>query len=605
MNKNSNGVKIGSKIGFFIFAFAVVSSGAIAQEKNGVTPGVRSSENNPLGKHKQDQASAEYHFSMAQAYSVEGDIDQAIEEYKLTLMFDSNSALVYSRLATEYVRKGMLSAAMETCKEALQKDPSYVEARLILAGLYSTAHDTRSALMEYGTILKANPHHEEAVVYKSQVLVESGRINEAVILLRQFSKKHSDSALAWYYLGRAEQQQVHFSEAIVAYHKAMEIKPGFSQAALALGYLYEERKMNSQAIAVYHTLFDDSQDLVAASRLATLYLKQEKYHEAIPYLTAIEVADPDDLNAKVKLGLVNMELKKFDQAISIFKKILEKNPDSDRIHYYLGSLYEETKQIDLAIFELKQIKADSKLYGDAALHTAFLLKQTQRVKDAKSYIQGAINKAPKTPSFYIFQASLEEETKDIPEAITILKKAVLDFPDNEKIRYYLGSLYDRQGDSDKGLEQMEAILKFNPENVDALNYIGYTWTQMGVRLNDAEKLLKRALGLRPDNGYIQDSWGWYLLTRGRIKEAVVELEKAAKLKPNEATILDHLGDAYLRNNLREKALIQYNDAVKYTEDENSKRKIEFKAKGLQRELVEGKPMNGEASSRIPASLPGQ
>jgi Tfp pilus assembly protein PilF len=150
---------------------------------------------------------------------------------------------------------------------------------------------------------------------------------------------------------------------------------------------------------------------------------------------------------------------------------------------------------------------------------------------------------------------------------------------------------------------MEAILKLNPENVDALNYIGYTWTQRGIRLNDAEKLLRRALGLRPNNGYIQDSWGWYLLIRGRVKEAVVELEKAARLKPNEPTILEHLGDAYLRSNLREKALTQYSDAVKFAEDEESKRKIQTKADLLRRQLVEGKPLSPSEhkAERLPAS----
>jgi tetratricopeptide (TPR) repeat protein len=546
-------------------------------------------------------AAAEYHFSMAQAYSADGETDKAIEEYKLTLMFDSNSPLVYARLATEYVKKGMLSIAMETCKEALQRDPKFIDARMMLAGLYSTSHETQAALSEYDRILKIDPKHEEAVIYKSQVLTEDGHLQQAATVLQKFIQNNSDSALALYYLGRAEQQQDHFKEAVIAYRKAMAAKPGFVQAALALGYLYEEKHMNQQAIQVYRSLYDSSQDVSAANRIATIYLKEEKYQQAIPFLQAIEAADPDDMNVRVKLGLVQMELKQHAQAIAIFKNILEKNPDSDRLHYYLGSLYEETKQMDLAMDELRLIKPESKLYSDAVLHVAYLLKQFNRVSEAKSYLKGAIEKAPKTPGFYIFQASLEEETKAIPVAVKILQKALSEFPEDEKIRYYLGSLFDRQGEVDKGLEQMEAILKLNPENVDALNYIGYTWTQKGIRLNDAEKLLRRALGLRPDNGYIQDSWGWYLFTRGRLHEAVVELEKAARMKPNEPTILEHLGDAYLRSNLREKALMRYSDAVQYAEDEDSKRKIQGKAESLRQELAKGRSMLIGDQGRIPAS----
>ncbi len=543
--------------------------------------------------HSDPVLSAEAHFSLAQAYSSDGNADGAIEEYKLALMYDSHSALLYSRLATEYVKKGMFSLAMETCKEALQRDPNYLDARLILAGLYSTSHESKAALKEYDRVLKIDPKHEEAAVFKSQVLIEDGHIAEAAQSLRQFIKHNPQSALSYYYLGRTEQQQDHFKGAVEAYQTAIALKPNFSQANLALGFLYEEKGMNIQAIAIYRNLFEDGQDASAASRLAMIYLKEEKYQQSILFLEAIQAADPDDLNVRVKLGLVHMELKHFDQAITIFKSILDKNPDADRIHYYLGSLYEETKQLDLAIAELKLIQTESNLYSDAALHVTYLLKLSNQLPEAKTFIKNAISKAPKNPSFYLFQASLEEDSKELQSSIHILQKAVQQFPDDEKVRYYLGSLYDRLGQVDKGLEQMEAILKVNPENVDALNYIGYTWTLKGIRLNDAEKLLKRALGLRPDNGYIQDSWGWYLFIRGRVQEAVVELEKAAKLKPNEATILEHLGDAYLRSNLREKALNRYKSAVEYADDENAKLKIQAKANTLSREI-------GEVQVRAPA-----
>jgi tetratricopeptide (TPR) repeat protein len=269
----------------------------------------------------------------------------------------------------------------------------------------------------------------------------------------------------------------------------------------------------------------------------------------------------------------------------LFKTILDKNPDSDRVLFYLGSLYEETQRTDLAVDALKRIKAGSKLYGEAVLHVGFLLKQDKKIDQAKDYMKQSIKATPDVANFYVFQASLEEETKNIGKAVKILENAEKKFPDDEKILYYLGSLYDRQGKQDKGLEKMEALLKLSPDNVDALNYIGYTWTQMGIRLDDAEKLLRKALALRPDNGYIQDSWGWYLFVRGRTSEAVVELEKAAKLKPNESTILEHLGDAYLRSNLEEKALVQYKNAAIYAEDDDSRKKLGSKADNLKQELA--------------------
>lgn len=568
----------------------------LQEQKPGETPVSVSGKGTP-------EASAEYHFSLAQAYVAEGNPDRAIEEYKLVLAYDPSSALVYARLATEYIKKGSFSIAMEACKEALQRDPNYIDARLMLAGLLSSSRETDSALAEYDRILKKNPGHEEAVIYKSQLLVEEGRADEAVKDLHAFVKKSGDSPLGWYYLGKAEQKREKHQEAMKAFQKALDIRPGFSQAALALGYLYESRKQNTQAVEVYRGLYDQTQDLTAANRLATIYLKEEKYGLAVPYLEAIELTDPEDMNVRVKLGLIQMELKDYPQAITTFKGILLKNPESDRIHYYLGSLYEETKQSELAMKQLRNIKPDSKLFGDAMLHVAYLLKQENRVGEAKALIAESITQSPRIPGFYLFQASLAEEAKNVEVAVGVLEQATKIFPEDEKVRYYLGSLYDRQGHTDRSLEQMEAILRLNPENVDALNYVGYTWTVQGVRLNDAEKLLRRALVLKPNNGYIQDSWGWHLYMRGKTNEAIVQLEKAARLKPNESTILEHLADAYMKSNLREKAAKRYEEAVKFAEDDSARRKLSSKLETVRGELAHrGKRgTNPELTERMPAS----
>jgi Flp pilus assembly protein TadD len=132
-----------------------------------------------------------------------------------------------------------------------------------------------------------------------------------------------------------------------------------------------------------------------------------------------------------------------------------------------------------------------------------------------------------------------------------------------------------------------------------LNYLGYTWTTQGRRFAEAEQVLKKAKKLRPENAYIQDSWGWYLFVRGRTSEAIVELEKAAKLKPDEVTILEHLADAYLRANLTQKAIVQYQEALQFA-DEPGKAKIQQKIENIRTELARQERYKGEKETRLPA-----
>ena len=200
-------------------------------------------------------------------------------------------------------------------------------------------------------------------------------------------------------------------------------------------------------------------------------------------------------------------------------------------------------------------------------------------------ISEAIEKAPNYAAFYIFNASLKEEEEDIDGAVETLEKAKKRFPDHEKIRYYLGSLYDRQGETKKSIQEMEAILETNPKHADALNYIAYTWTVQGTHLEKAEEYIRRAMKIRPKNGYIVDSLGWNLFVRGKVKEAIPYLEKAANLKPNEATILDHLADAYLKANLQNKALVQYRKAFEVAQDEKLKDKIQKKIRTVETRIA--------------------
>lgn len=538
--------------------------------------------------------SADYHFALAQAYSQDGNPDRAVEEYKLALIYDANSALIHARLATEYIKKGMLSAALESAKASLKSDPKFIDARLLLAGLYSTNQETDRAVQEYDRVLKQDPEHEEAAVYRSIILADAERGKEAVKGLEAFLKRKSDSPLVWYHLGRIEQQLGRVDPAAKAYQKAMTLRPGFIQASLALGFLYEEHQKNADAMKVYKALYDETQDSGAANRLATLYLKEEKYSQAIPYLEAITYDDPEDMNAQVKLGLVQMQLKRFDAAVATFQKILDKYPDSDRVLYYQASVFEETGRELEAVDRLKRVPADSKMFSEAVVRAPYLLKKLGKNDEAKAFVDAELKKHPKISGLYVMKASFAEDDKDLSGAIEVLKEAANRFPEDERILYYLGSLHDRVGETDQGLARMEAILKVNPDNVDALNYIGYTWTTRGVRLDDAEKLLRRAIRLKPGNAFVQDSWGWHLFVRGRTKEAIVELEKAVKLKPDEATILEHLGDAYVKHNLRERAREQYQEAAQFADDADTKRKLEQKIQTLGREL-------GISERRMPAS----
>ena len=109
---------------------------------------------------------------------------------------------------------------------------------------------------------------------------------------------------------------------------------------------------------------------------------------------------------------------------------------------------------------------------------------------------------------------------------------------------------------------MKALIKLNPEHANALNYLGYTYADLGINLDEAERLIKEALKYKPDDGYITDSLGWVYFKKGLFNEALNLLKKAVELVPDDPIMLEHLGDTYLKTNDRVNALKFYKRSLK-------------------------------------------
>jgi tetratricopeptide (TPR) repeat protein len=100
-------------------------------------------------------------------------------------------------------------------------------------------------------------------------------------------------------------------------------------------------------------------------------------------------------------------------------------------------------------------------------------------------------------------------------------------------------------------------LEFEPEQPFVLNYLGYSWIDQGMHLERAQDMIRRAVELRPNDGYIIDSLGWGYYRIGKYAPAVKELERAIQIRPEDPIINDHLGDAYWRVGRKLEARFQW------------------------------------------------
>jgi Flp pilus assembly protein TadD len=166
-----------------------------------------------------------------------------------------------------------------------------------------------------------------------------------------------------------------------------------------------------------------------------------------------------------------------------------------------------------------------------------------------------------TPELYEALAATLRRRGRSEAGVTLLREAVSSRPRDEALLYALGTAYDQQGDADQALAQMRKVLALNADNAAAMNFIGYLLAQQRKELPEAERMVMRALQLRPDTGAFLDSLGWVYFQRGEYQRAVEALERASQLEPDEPVILEHLGDAYREAARRPEAMSAWRRAL--------------------------------------------
>jgi tetratricopeptide (TPR) repeat protein len=117
--------------------------------------------------------------------------------------------------------------------------------------------------------------------------------------------------------------------------------------------------------------------------------------------------------------------------------------------------------------------------------------------------------------------------------------------EQEYPHFVLGSIYERQKKYDQAEQHFQEVLKANPLNAAAFNYLGYMLADRGVRLDESVKLIQKALEIEPSNGAYLDSLGWAYYKMSKFDLAAPNLEKAAKMISGDPTIQEHLGYVYL------------------------------------------------------------
>jgi tetratricopeptide (TPR) repeat protein len=240
-----------------------------------------------------------------------------------------------------------------------------------------------------------------------------------------------------------------------------------------------------------------------------------------------------------------------DLALVYLQLALYLSPNHPLALLSLADLFESVKKPAMAIKIYERMPANSPLKRNAQIQLATNLDAADRSDEAIKILKGVTAEDSKDIEAIMALGNIERGRKKFADCVQTYSQGIDVLPAaSEKTNwvyyYYRGICEERSKQWSKAEADMRKALDLQPEQPHVLNYLGYSWIDQGINLDEGMKMIKRAVDQRPDDGYIVDSLGWAYFRIGNYEDAVKNLERAIDLKPEDPTINDHLGDAYWR-----------------------------------------------------------
>jgi tetratricopeptide (TPR) repeat protein len=270
-----------------------------------------------------------------------------------------------------------------------------------------------------------------------------------------------------------------------------------------------------------------------------------------------------------------------DLALVYLQLALYLSPNHPLALLSLADLYESVKKPAMAIKVYERMPASSPLRRNAQIQLAVSLDAAERSDEAIKILKNVTTEDPKDLEAVMALGNVERGRKKFADCAQTYSRGIDVLPaTNEKTNwvyyYYRGICEERSKQWSKAEVDMRKALELQPEQPHVLNYLGYSWIDQGINLDEGMRMIKRAVDQRPDDGYIVDSLGWAYYRIGNFEDAVKNLERAIDLKPEDPTINDHLGDAYWRIGRTLEAKFQWAHARDLKPEPDELPKIEAK-----------------------------
>ena len=262
---------------------------------------------------------------------------------------------------------------------------------------------------------------------------------------------------------------------------------------------------------------------------------------------------------------------------------LRLDPTREEASILLGDVLAGSDDPEAARVAYARIPAKSTSYISARTKLAWTYQSADDSETAIRLAEETLKAAPNDRLAVSTLADLLRANERYAESAAVLNPIIPEKPTagDWRLLYMRGIALERSGRVADGEKDLVAAMALRPNDPEILNYLGYMWIDRGEHLDEAQKMIEKALLTNPRSGAMIDSLAWAYYRRGDFPMAVTKLEQAVELEPADPDVNDHLGDAYWRVGRRTEAEFQWRRVLSLEPTDKQKAEVEAKlANGL-------------------------
>lgn len=476
---------------------------------------------------------------------------------------DWDNPILVERAFVALAADGQIGRSASMAKHLLELDPNNELAELVIAAEAVKERRYGAADRMLSTISQSSFSGITAGILRAWALIGDKRVAEADDLMEK--------------LGRSG------LEDFLVFHRALMAEAaGNSERALELvDQAFNTEPFVARIVEVYARMlanegrFEEAEDIIAdfegRGLLHPVVTEVKKMVEARErpgvFTSSVQVGAAEMFHG---IGVALSRDGSADLSLVFLRLGAYLDPRADVISLAIGQLLDSAAQHEAANQIYDAIPASSPMKPTAVVRIAQNLDAMGDRAEALRRLSNIVATRPEDLDAVSVLGDLlryDEQYVESAEAYTkALELSGGEAPADWRFYYVRGIAYERAKMWPDAEKDFLKALELNPDQPQVLNYLGYSWIDMDMHLEEALEMIEKAVEAQPQDGYIIDSLGWAFYKLDRIDEAVETLERAVMLLPNDPEINDHLGDAYWKAGRKLEANFQWNVARSVDEE---------------------------------------